>query len=121
VPAHLRAIETRRPVLIEDAVTSDLIPAEWSRTFGLRSTMVVPLIRQYEIIGVMSLDYCERSGTYAPWQVNLAVAIAGQLVLSLENARLYAEAQERLRETSTLLAVGDVLSQPGAHDEGSTR
>jgi GAF domain-containing protein/CheY-like chemotaxis protein/anti-sigma regulatory factor (Ser/Thr protein kinase) len=117
VPAHVRAIETRRPVLIEDAVTSDLIPAEWSRTFGLRSTMVVPLIRQDEIIGVMSLDYCERPGTYAPWQVNLAVAIAGQLVLSLENARLYAEAQERLRQTSTLLAVGDVLSQPGAHDE----
>jgi len=113
VPAHARAIETRRPVVIEDAVASDLVPVAWPRTYGLRSTMVVPLIRQDEIIGVMSLDYCERPGTYAPWQVKLAVAIAGQLVLSLENARLYGEAQERLRETSTLLAVGEVLSQPG--------
>jgi GAF domain-containing protein/CheY-like chemotaxis protein/anti-sigma regulatory factor (Ser/Thr protein kinase) len=117
VPAHIRAIETRRPVLIEDAVASDLVPVEWPRIFGLRSTMVVPLIRQDEIIGVMSLDYCERPGTYAPWQVNLAVAIAGQLVLSLENARLYAEAQERLRETGTFLAVGEALSQPGSPDE----
>src|SRR4030095_14378130 len=85
VPAPAGAIETRRPVIIEDAVASDLVPPEWSRTFGLRSTMVVPLIRQDEIIGVMSLDYCERLGAYAPWQVKLAVAIAGQLVLSLEN------------------------------------
>ena len=117
VPVHARAIETRRPVVIEDATTSDLVPPEWSRTYGLRSTMVVPLIRQDEIIGVVSLDYCDRPGTYAPWQVKLAVAIAGQLVLSLENTRLYAEAQERLRETGTLLAVGEVLSQPGAPDE----
>jgi len=117
VPVHARAIETRRPVLIEDVVSSDLVPREWSRTYGLRSTMVVPLIRQDEIIGVMSLDYCERPGTYAPWQAKLAVAIAGQLVLSLENARLYADAQERLRETSTLLAIGEVLSQPGAPSE----
>ena len=113
VPAHARAIETRRPVLIEDASTSDLVPPEWSRTYGLRSTMVVPLIRQDEIIGVVSLDYCGRPGTYAPWQIKLAVAIAGQLVLSLENTRLYAEAQERLRETGTLLTVGEILSQPG--------
>ncbi|HKZ04317.1 MAG TPA: GAF domain-containing protein [Methylomirabilota bacterium] len=117
VPVHLRAIETRRPVVIEDAVASELVPAEWPRMFGLRSTMVVPLIRQDEIIGVMSLDYCDRPGRYAPWQVDLAVAIAGQLVLSLENARLYGDAQQRLRETSILLAVGEVLSQPGAPEE----
>src|SRR4029453_11261828 len=50
VPIHARAIETRRPVVIEDAVASDLVPVEWPRIFGLRSTMVVPLIRQDEII-----------------------------------------------------------------------
>jgi GAF domain-containing protein/CheY-like chemotaxis protein/anti-sigma regulatory factor (Ser/Thr protein kinase) len=121
VPVHARAIETRRPVLIEDVASSDLVPLDWSRTYGLRSTMVVPLIRQDEIIGVMSLDYCERPGAYAPWQVKLAVAIAGQLVLSLENSRLYAEARERLRETSTLLAVGEVLSQPGEPREAMRR
>src|SRR5439155_1618565 len=43
--------------------------------------------------------------------------IAGQLALSLENIRLYAEVQERLRETQTLLAVAEALSQPGTPDE----
>ncbi|HXD98552.1 MAG TPA: GAF domain-containing protein, partial [Candidatus Acidoferrum sp.] len=39
-----------------------------------------------------------------------------QIALALENSRLFAEAQERLRETRTLLAVGQVLSQPGPTD-----
>jgi GAF domain-containing protein/ActR/RegA family two-component response regulator len=117
VPAHARAIETHRPVLIDDTTATDLIPRQWIDAYGLKSYMAVPLIRQDEVIGVLNLDYCERVSPFQPWQVNLATAIAGQLALALENARLYAEAQERLRETTTLLAIGQVLSQPGPVDE----
>jgi signal transduction histidine kinase/CheY-like chemotaxis protein len=46
-------------------------------------------------------------------QAALALAVAGHLALFLENARLYAEARERLWETTTLVAVSQVLSQPG--------
>ena len=113
VPVHARAFATRRPVVIDDAEASDLIPARWRQSYGLKSCMAVPLLRGDELIGIMNLDCCDRWITFAPWQVDLAMAIAGQLALSLENARLYAEAQERLRETSALLAVGQVLSQPG--------
>src|SRR3989442_171386 len=81
-------------------------------TYRLKSYMAVPLVRQDRVIGVMNLDYCERVTPFQPWQVELATAIAGQLALSLENTRLFTEAQERLRETTTLLAVGRVLSQP---------
>src|SRR2546427_11726764 len=72
------------------------------------------MLRQDEVIGVVTLDYCERVRPFAPWQVDLATAVVGQIALALENTRLYAEAQERLRETTTLLAVGRVLSQPDA-------
>ncbi len=113
VPAHTRALATRRPVVIDDAETSDLIPARWLRTYEIKSYMAVPLLRGDELIGFMNLDCCDRRITFAPWQLDRAMAIAGQLALSLENTRLYAEAQERLRETSALLAVGQVLSQPG--------
>ena len=40
------------------------------------------------------------------------MAIAGQLALSLANTQLYTQVQERLRETTALLAVGRALSQP---------
>ncbi len=111
VPAHALAIETKKPVIIPDTATTDLIPREWIETYGLRSYLVVPLIRQDLVVGVMALDYTDRQGVFEQWQVDLASTIAGQVALALDNSRLYAEVRERLRETETLLAVGRVLSQ----------
>ena len=111
-PLHTRTVETRRPVIVPDTATSDLVPAEWVEVFQLKSTMTVPLIRQDEVIGVMGLDHTERATPFEPWQVDLAMAIAGQLALSLANTQLYTQVQERLRETTALLSVGRALSQP---------
>jgi GAF domain-containing protein/CheY-like chemotaxis protein len=116
IPANAQVILTRQPLLIEDCATSPLIPQDWVRAFGLRTCLMVPMLRQDRVTGVMTLDYCERAGHFQDWQRDLALAIAGQMALALENSRLFAEAQERLRETRTLLAVGQVLSQQGPTD-----
>ncbi|MBI3625601.1 MAG: GAF domain-containing protein, partial [Candidatus Rokubacteria bacterium] len=110
VQAHAIAIATKRPVVIPDTSDTDLIPREWVETYGLRAFLVVPLIRQDQVVGVLNLDYTDRKGAFEQWQVDLAVTIAGQLALALENSRLYAEIRERLKETETLLAVSRVLS-----------
>src|SRR5258705_5663479 len=83
--------------------------------------MVVPLVRQDQVIGVLSLDYIGQPRRFADWQVELAMTVAGQLALSLENLRLYAELEGRLRETQTLLAVAELLSQAGPPDETMRR
>ncbi|HXA95814.1 MAG TPA: GAF domain-containing protein, partial [Candidatus Dormibacteraeota bacterium] len=111
-PLHLRTVETRRPVIVPDVSASELVPPAWVEAFGVKSTMAVPLIRQDQVIGVMIVDYIERPTAFEPWQVDLAMAIAGQLALSLTNAGLYTQVQEQLRETTALLAVGRALSQP---------
>jgi GAF domain-containing protein/ActR/RegA family two-component response regulator len=117
IPVNARAIETRRPVVVDDASTTTMVPREWVERCGLKAFMTVPMVSQEQVIGVMTLDYCERRLAFEAWQVDLAAAVANQLALSLENSRLYAESQERLRETSTLLAVGRLLSEPDAgHD-----
>ncbi|MEX2222275.1 MAG: GAF domain-containing protein [Candidatus Rokuibacteriota bacterium] len=115
-PLHSRTVETRRPVIVPDAAVSDLVPPEWVELFQIKSTMTVPLIRQNEVIGVMALDHTERVTPFEPWQVDLAMAIASQLALSLANAQLYTQVQERLRETTALLSVGRALSQPDSAD-----
>ena len=117
VPAHAQAVATHRPVIVDDAAMSDLIPRLWVESYGVKSCMLVPLLRQDTVIGLMNLDYQEQATPFEPWQADLAMATAGQLALALENARLYAEAQERLRETTILLAVGRVLSEIGPNDE----
>src|SRR5713226_10397716 len=110
-------MSTLRPVVIPDVAQTQLLPRDWVEGFGFKTCMIVPLIRQGRVMGAIQLDYTDRQPTWEPWQADLAVTIAGQLALALDNSRLYAEAQERLRETTTLLAVGRVLSQPGSLEE----
>jgi GAF domain-containing protein/CheY-like chemotaxis protein len=117
VPAYAQAIETRRPVVIADTSRTDLIPRQWAELFGQKSSMVVPLIRQDAVIGVMSLDYVDAVTPFERWQADRAMAIAGQLALTIENTRLFGEAQKRLWETSTLLSVAQVLSRPAPAEE----
>ena len=116
VPANAQVLETRQPLLIEDCATSPLIPAAWVAAFGLKACLILPMLRQDRVIGVMTLDYCDRPARFQDWQHDLALAISGQIALALENSRLFGEAQERLRETRTLFAVGQVLSLPGPTD-----
>jgi GAF domain-containing protein len=113
-PVNVRAMETRRPVIVEDVSDTSLTPPAWATAFGVKSYMTVPMVHQDEVIGVIRLDYSERARSFAAWQVELATAVAGQIALALENTRLFGEAQERLRETTTLLAVGRVFSEPDA-------
>jgi GAF domain-containing protein/CheY-like chemotaxis protein len=116
IPAYAHVNRTREPLLIDDCATTTLLPRARVEALGLRTCLVVPMLRQDRVIGVMTLDYCEPSSPLEDWQRDLAQAIAAQVAFALENTRLYAEAQEHLRETRTLLAVGQVLSQPGATD-----
>jgi GAF domain-containing protein/ActR/RegA family two-component response regulator len=121
VPIHAQAIETRRPVIVTDASETDLIPSAWIEIFDIKSYMVVPLIRQDEVIGVMTLDYTERVTPFEPWQQDLGMAIGNQVALALENQRLYGLVQERLQEATTLLAVSQALSQPEAGGDALRR
>ena len=117
IPVNAHVLETRQPLLIEDTSTTTLLPREWIEAFHLKSCLTVPMVLQDRVIGVMTLDYCERVTRFQDWQTDLAMAIAGQLALALENTRLYTEAQERLKETRTLLSIGQLLSQPGPVDQ----
>jgi len=121
VPIHAQAIETRRPVVVADASDTDLIPPAWIEAFHIKSYMVVPLIRQDEVIGVMTLDYTERVTPFEPWQQDLGMAIANQVALTLENQRLYGLVRERLQEATTLLAVSQALSEPEVGGEALRR
>ena len=84
------AARTRRPVEVDDS-------------------LLVPIVRKGEAIGVLRLTARVRRR----WErsaVDLASAIAGQIALVAENARLYREAQAQARELAALREVGTTLT-----------
>jgi GAF domain-containing protein/CheY-like chemotaxis protein/anti-sigma regulatory factor (Ser/Thr protein kinase) len=81
----------RRPVEVDDTV------------------LVVPIVRKGEAIGVVRLTTRVRRR----WErsaMDLASAIAGQIALVAENARLYGEAQAQAGELAVLREVGATLT-----------
>ncbi len=64
----------------------------------------IPLVSQDRPIGVLNLAK-KASGAFSPVELLLLQTIGRQLTIALENARLIAETQARLRETQTLLEV----------------
>jgi signal transduction histidine kinase len=79
--------------------------------------LVVPIVRKGDVIGAMTLVARPRR----PWElssVDLAVAIASQIGLVAENARLYRDVQtraERLVQGETLRALGELAGGAAHH------
>ncbi|NJD69269.1 MAG: GAF domain-containing protein, partial [candidate division NC10 bacterium] len=96
--------------VLEDPTTSGLLPPRWIEIFRLKALLSVPLIRQDRVIGVLVLHQMVDGKPFTDAQTLLASAIASQVSLAIENARLFQATQERLRECETLLAVSRSLS-----------
>jgi len=102
VGVFAEAIRTRRPVIVEDCASSALVPPDWVEIAGIRSALVVPLFHQGAFLGVLTVDRATPS-TWAREQVDLAVTIANQTALAIENARLFAAQREEAETAGALL------------------
>ncbi|WP_084673813.1 GAF domain-containing protein [Methylobacterium sp. WSM2598] len=69
---------------------------------GWQSVLAVPLLRQGEAIGVLALAKPDAT-PYGQRQIDLVESFADQVVIAIENARLFDEVQERTRELSQSL------------------
>ena len=107
VPAHAEAIRLRRPVHVTR--DSALLSPEWFDTLRLGSAVVVPLISNDQVVGTMGLD-ARSTRTWHQSQVDLAMTIAAQVALAVDNARHYQDARQRAAEVETLAAIGETLT-----------
>ncbi|MGY1830068.1 EAL domain-containing protein [Geodermatophilus sp. SYSU D01180] len=101
VPLWRRVAEERRPVFVEDAAASDLLPADLVAALGLTSYVTVPLLAGGRLLGMVVSGSVGRAHTWSP-AVRAAVAhltLEGALVV--ENAALRAVEQVRLAQLAS--------------------
>ena len=82
--------------VMRDAERTELTQAIHNAT-GLRAILVVPLIREGEAIGCMTTSFVE-SGEFTEKQIALLKSFADQVVIAIQNARLFSEIQEKSRQ-----------------------
>jgi PAS domain S-box-containing protein len=97
-PPAVLAIQTRRPVVIEDAFHDERVDSQHMRKWNIRSVMVVPFIWEQQATGVIFFNYSQRTYKLREQQVNFAVQLSANISLALENARLFQNLQTELVE-----------------------
>jgi GAF domain-containing protein len=108
-----QAIRTRSLVRIADVELHELTSDDLAnvRARGARSVMAVPMFRQREIIGAISLAHRDVDA-FSDAHVGLIKTFADLAVIAIENARLLTELQARTyeltRSVGELTALGDV-------------
>jgi signal transduction histidine kinase len=109
-----RAVVDRKPVHVPDLTAAgDEFPEGRADALrlGHRTILSVPLLRQDEAIGSLSLRRTEVR-PFTDKQIELATTFADQAVIAIENARLFDEVQARTRELSQsvveMRALGEV-------------
>jgi GAF domain-containing protein len=104
VPEAEQVIRERTPLFVADTRDSSL-PDDLIEPFGIKSMLLVPLIGREQAIGLMALDHVEEGRAFTEWQVNLAVSLAAQAALAIEDARLYERERQQARQASLLNVV----------------
>ncbi len=109
-PATARVMETLEPLVVQ-ADDPDADPAElaYMKEYETATLAMFPLASKGQAIGVMELESLEKRH-YTPSQLNMATTLANQVAAALENARLYKESQQRLREQTMLFDASQSLA-----------
>src|SRR6202011_4240709 len=89
-------IRTRESVILDDASAQNPFPAdEYICQKRARSVLCLPLVKQAKLIGVLYVENNLASHVFTPARISVLELLASQAAISLENARLYNDLQER--------------------------
>jgi PAS domain S-box-containing protein len=98
VTAEGPPVERTTGVLRGKSASGDWIEVDWT----------LPLTVRGRTLGTMTARHVVPAGAKSDEEQLLKI-VANQLAIAVENARLYAETQERLRQTETLLSVSQAV------------
>jgi signal transduction histidine kinase/putative methionine-R-sulfoxide reductase with GAF domain len=113
--APLEALRQRRTLVIRDAGDDPYCAAALARRWSIGSAILVPLVGHDTLEGLL-IATRPRAGDWRPEELDLADALAGQVALAIENARLFEQAQTtllRLQEAQYAMMRAERLAAAG--------
>lgn len=97
-PHAALAIQTQKPVAINDAFNDGRVNRDHMQEWGIRSVLVVPILLREEAVGVMFFNYQTTAIEFQEAHIQFGVNLAASISSALENARLFASLENEIRE-----------------------
>ncbi|MBI3243670.1 MAG: GAF domain-containing protein, partial [Chloroflexi bacterium] len=113
-------ISNCRPLLIHDMQTDALPVPAWRVTQPARSWLGVPLIARDQTIGSVSVQSFQPKA-FTESHRRLLESLAGQIAISLENARLFEATRRQLQELAILKTIATAGTEATSLDSLITR
>ncbi|MBN1179060.1 MAG: GAF domain-containing protein, partial [Anaerolineae bacterium] len=95
-PATRRVMESLQPMIIQSSdPNADAAELAYMEGLGVKTLVIIPLAVKGASIGVIELESLEEERRYPDDLLNLAMTLANQAAIALENARLFEQTQQR--------------------------
>jgi signal transduction histidine kinase/ActR/RegA family two-component response regulator len=101
----------RTPYIVSDATTDPKCNPELIRMLAVNSYAVVPLLAGEKALGVVAVDNLTTQQPFVPERLNSLVAFANTAALAIDNALLYRNLEERVKERTFQLEVANARLQ----------
>lgn len=92
-----KLMREQTPLMMPDAVSSELVEPTYLELFGVRSLLVVPLATRGEVVGAMLVDQGSRPSRFTAHEIDVVMGIANQAAVAIEGARLTQQAEDQRR------------------------
>jgi signal transduction histidine kinase len=96
------------PIAVEDAANDPRVAHRITDVEGIRSLLHVPIKVNGEVFGVFGVNYLQQR-SLAGEEERVLLALAHRAAVAIENARVYAESEERLKELEALYRADETL------------
>ncbi|GAB4527138.1 MAG: hypothetical protein Fur0018_12660 [Anaerolineales bacterium] len=118
-PSTQEVLQTQKPLVIQDAFNDPRIAPlhEIARRHGVYGIAILPIILGDEVIGTLGLDIRTPGRNYQREELNLAQSIITQISTAIQNARLFSQVQETLKETETLYTASAELNTATTYED----
>lgn len=109
-----RVAQERRPIIVDDVATVDLVQPEIRRA-GLRSLLGVPLVTHGQVLGVLHAG-SRGERQFTSEDTTLMTLAAERVAIAFENARLYEAEQAARAHAQHALSVRDEFLSAVSHE-----